>query len=198
MRGAGLFLAGFALCATACAPKGSTVVVLLPDADATVGRAGVGNKAGAVDLDEANEGARVRRNQRPTVFTLTAADVRQTFGEALAALPPAPRRFVLNFRFESDELTDEAKAQVPRVLALVRERPFADVVVTGHTDTMGTPQANFDLGLKRANVVRNLLISAGLDTSQIQVTSLGESDLLVKTADESPEPRNRRVDIVVR
>jgi outer membrane protein OmpA-like peptidoglycan-associated protein len=198
VRPAGLVLAGLALCASACAAKGSAVVVLLPDQDKTVGRAGVENRAGAVDLDEKNEGARVRRNQRPTVFTLTDAEIQQMFGDALAALPPPPRRFVLNFRFESDELTDEARAFVPDILELVRKQPFADVVVTGHTDTMGTARANFDLGLKRAMTVRNLLISAGLDASQIQVSSLGETDLLVRTSDETPEPRNRRVDIVVR
>ena len=198
MRAAGLLLIGLTICGSACAKKGAAVVVLLPDFEKTVGRAGVENKAGAVDLDDANEGARVRKNQRPTVFTMTDAEVQQMFGDALAALPPPPRRFVLNFRFESDELTDEARALVPGILALVRERPFADIMVTGHTDTMGTSRANFDLGLKRAAMVRNLLISAGLEASQIQATSLGETDLFVRTPDETPEPRNRRVDIVVR
>ena len=198
VRAAGLLLAGLALCAGACAAKGSAVVVLLPDSDKTVGRAGVENKAGAVDLDDANEGARVRKGQRPTVFQLADAEVQQMFAEAIAALPPAPRRFALNFRFESDELTDEARALVPDILALMRQRPAADVVVTGHTDTMGTARANFELGLKRATMVRNLLISAGLDAAQIQVSSLGETDPFVRTPDDTPEPRNRRVDIVVR
>jgi outer membrane protein OmpA-like peptidoglycan-associated protein len=197
VRAAGLLL-GLAVCASACAAKGSAVVILLPDPDKTVGRADVANKAGAVDLDAANEGARVRKNQRPSLFTISDAEMQQMFGDALAALPPAPQRFVLNFRFESDELTDDARALVPDILALMRQRPVADVVVTGHTDTMGTVRANFELGLKRAMMVRNLLISAGLDAAQIQVTSLGETDLLVRTSDETPEPRNRRVDIVVR
>jgi outer membrane protein OmpA-like peptidoglycan-associated protein len=52
--------------------------------------------------------------------------------------------------------------------------------------------------LKRATSVRNLLTEAGLDASTIDVTSLGEADLLVKTPDETPEPRNRRVEIAVR
>jgi outer membrane protein OmpA-like peptidoglycan-associated protein len=198
VRAAAVLVAALGLCASACAAKGSAVVVLLPDPDKTVGRAGVENKAGSVDLDDANEGARVRKNQRPTVFRLGDAEVQQMFAEALAALPPDPRRFALNFRFESDELTDEARALVPDILALMRQRPAADVVVTGHTDTMGTARANFDLGLKRAMMVRNLLISAGLDAAQIQVSSLGETDLFVRTPDETPEPRNRRVDIVVR
>ena len=39
---------------------------------------------------------------------------------------------------------------------------------------------------------------AGLDASTMDVTSLGEADLLIKTPDETPEPRNRRVEIAVR
>jgi outer membrane protein OmpA-like peptidoglycan-associated protein len=70
--------------------------------------------------------------------------------------------------------------------------------VIGHTDTMGTQTANYTLGLKRAMMVRNLLVAAGLDSSTIDVTSVGELDPLIKTPDETPEPRNRRVDISVR
>jgi outer membrane protein OmpA-like peptidoglycan-associated protein len=47
-------------------------------------------------------------------------------------------------------------------------------------------------------VVRNFLVDAGLNGSNIDVTSVGELDLFVKTPDETPEPRNRRVDISVR
>ena len=63
---------------------------------------------------------------------------------------------------------------------------------------MGTQQANYGLGLKRAMTVRNLLVASGLNGSTIEVTSVGELDPLVKTPDETPEPRNRRVDISVR
>ena len=63
---------------------------------------------------------------------------------------------------------------------------------------MGTQQANYGLGLKRAMMVRNLLVDAGLNSSTIDVTSVGELDPLIKTPDETPEPRNRRVDIAVR
>ena len=137
-------------------------------------------------------------DRRPTVGKLSKADVKNIFGDALSALPPPSRRFTLFFRFESDELTDESRALVPEILKTVKEHSVPDVVVVGHTDTMGTQQANFDLGLKRAIMVRTLLVEAGLDVSTIDVTSHGELDLLVKTADETAEPRNRRVDISVR
>jgi outer membrane protein OmpA-like peptidoglycan-associated protein len=113
-------------------------------------------------------------------------------------LPPAPQRFTLLFRFESDELTDQSQALIPQVLAAVKEHAVQDVIVIGHTDTMGTQQANYSLGLKRAMMVRNLLVSSGLNVASIEVTSVGELDPLVKTPDDTPEPRNRRVEIAVR
>jgi outer membrane protein OmpA-like peptidoglycan-associated protein len=63
---------------------------------------------------------------------------------------------------------------------------------------MGTPPANVELGLKRAMMVRALLVDAGLAPATIEVTSHGEGDLLVRTADDVPEPRNRRVEISVK
>jgi outer membrane protein OmpA-like peptidoglycan-associated protein len=193
----------------ACGPKhpdlstpsgsGRALVVLLPDADGSVGRANVSNRSGSADLAAARDATQVTANKAPgRVSTLSGQDVNQIFGDALSALPPAPKHFVLYFRFESDELTDESRALVSDIQKAVKERASPDIIVVGHTDTMGTPLANFDLGLKRATSVRHLLTEAGLDPSTIDVTSLGEADLLIKTPDETPEPRNRRVEIAVR
>ena len=193
--------------AAACGPKpiagpqrpGRDLIVLLPDTDTkSTGAAGVSNTFGSVDLDEAREAAMVTPNGPPMLTKVSEEDVQRMFGDALSALPPPPRRFTLFFRFESDELTEQSQALIPQILAVVNEHVVQDVVVIGHTDTMGTQQANYGLGLKRAMMVRNLLVSAGLSGSTIEVTSVGELDPLVKTPDESPEPRNRRVEIAVR
>jgi outer membrane protein OmpA-like peptidoglycan-associated protein len=195
-----LLVSALSLWLGACASKPRAIVVLLPEQDdGTVGRAAVENDAGSVDLEAARDSTRVRTSRRPgAVTTMSEAEVQRIFGAALAALPPSPRRFVLNFRFQSAELTEDSRALVTQVLEAVRARPLATVAVTGHTDTMGTPRANHALGLKRAAAVRKLLVAAGLDPARIEVSSLGESDLLVSTKDEAPEPRNRRVDITVR
>ncbi len=129
---------------------------------------------------------------------MSEEEVQQVFGDALSALPPAPVHFTLYFKFESDELTDESRALLPQILTTVKDRAFPEVLVVGHTDTMGTPRANIDLGLIRANSVRTILVQVGLDPATVEVRSHGESDLLVKTPDETPEPRNRRVEISVR
>lgn len=193
---------------TACGPMhlhlwgrapGRALVVLLPDADGSVGRASVSNRSGSADLAAAGDATQATANRPPgAVSTLSDQEVNRIFGEALSALPVAAKHFVLYFRFESDELTDQSRALVLDIQKEVKERATPDIIVVGHTDTMGTPPANFELGLKRATSVRDLLTQAGLDASTINVTSLGEADLLIKTPDETPEPRNRRVEIAVR
>jgi outer membrane protein OmpA-like peptidoglycan-associated protein len=201
-----LGLAAAAAFAAACGPKNvagpirpdGALIVLLPDEDGSTGRASVSNPAGSADLTAPRNASNVAPNQRPDVITMSEADVKRLFGDALAALPPAPQGFTLYFRFESDELTEESKALVPKILATVKGRSAPEVVVVGHTDTMGTPSANFALGLKRAVAVRELLVASGLDAATVEATSLGESFLLIQTPNDTPEPRNRRVEIAVK
>jgi outer membrane protein OmpA-like peptidoglycan-associated protein len=182
------------------AQPGQTLVALLPDpGDGNVGRAVVSNSAGSSDLASARESTTVSPNQPPAPVTiLSEADVTRLFGDALSTLPLAAQHFILYFRFESEELTDESRALLPQILQAVRDRPFPDVAVVGHTDTTGTRAGNYELGLRRANTIRGRLVAAGIDSSLIEVTSHGEGDLLVNTADEVLEPRNRRVEITVR
>jgi outer membrane protein OmpA-like peptidoglycan-associated protein len=137
--------------------------------------------------------------QAPTpAAIMDAADVGTIFGEALSSLPSPPQFFVLHFRFESDELTEESRVLLPKVLQAVAAHAAPEVNVVGHTDTTGDPKSNFELGLNRANAVRKLLVGVGVDVLLIDVTSHGEADPLIRTADETQEPRNRRVEIAVR
>jgi len=185
-------------------PKTATLVVLLPDPEGgTTGRATASSKTStkpaSVELAKPRESTLVALNRSPTRVTVLSEDeVKRQFGDILSALPPASQHFILYFRFESDELTAESRALVPDILRTVKERPVPEVVVTGHTDTTGTPASNFELGMKRATMVRALLAEAGLDPASVEVTSHGEAVLLVRTADETYEPRNRRVEITIR
>jgi outer membrane protein OmpA-like peptidoglycan-associated protein len=182
------------------APASRTLVVLLPDPDRRPeGSARVSNPSGAAGLAADRDSTEVPLNQPPTApRAFDAADVQRVFGDALAALPPPPRRFVLFFQFDSDELTEEARALVPEILRVVSDRPVPEVDVVGHTDTTGATEGNYQLGMKRAATVRALLLKAGLDESLIDMKSHGEADPLVHTPDNTYERRNRRVEVAVR
>jgi len=193
--------------ALACGPRrvagpsrDRELIVLLPDPDGGLaGRAVVTSASAAVDLAGEREATQVVGNGPPTpAAAIDDARIQQVFGDALSALPPAPKFFNLYFQFDSDELTAGTRSLLPEILRLVKERPVPDVVAIGHTDTTGSAASNFQLGLRRATRVRDLLVEAGLDAALIAVTSAGEAEPLVRTPDETPEPRNRRVEIAVR
>jgi outer membrane protein OmpA-like peptidoglycan-associated protein len=177
-----------------------TTIVLLPDPESGVtGRIRITDEFGSLDVSTPRAATRVTANAAPgPITTMSDADVKAVFGRVLAALPPASRHFTLHFRFESDALTAESTALVPEILETVKGLAVPEVIVVGHTDTMGDASANLALGRKRAKTVSDILVKAGLAPTTIEVTSHGEGDLLVKTADNTAEPRNRRVEITVR
>lgn len=173
--------------------------MLLPDSDGSIGGATVSNTSGAVNLSGERDSTVISPNLPPGPVTrLSQAEVERLFADAITALPLPPLHFTLYFQFDSDELTEASRALLPKIRQSVRARPVPDVVAIGHTDRTGAPAGNVELGLKRADRARALLVAAGLDPSSIQVTSHGETDPLVQTADGVPEPRNRRVEISVR
>ncbi len=62
----------------------------------------------------------------------------------------------------------------------------------------GTGSYNFVLSQHRADTVRNYMIAHGVDPRAIGIRALGKTDPAVRTADGVREPRNRRVEIVIR
>lgn len=174
------------------------VLATHPEGDA-LGDATVTTPQGSVPLTRANEGVRVRLGAAPsTPAILPAADIQRIFGDALAALPPAAVRYLLYFESGSDTLTPDSKALVAGILATVQARTRPDVSIIGHTDTTGTAPANVALGVRRASLVRDLLLAAGLEGELVEVASHGESNPVVPTPDNTAEARNRRVEVTVR
>lgn len=69
--------------------------------------------------------------------------------------------------------------------------------IEGHTDSVGDAASNQMLSERRAAAVREYLVRRwGVSPERLQAIGLGESQLLVPTPDETPNPRNRRVQVV--
>jgi outer membrane protein OmpA-like peptidoglycan-associated protein len=105
---------------------------------------------------------------------------------------------VLYFVTGLDELTDESKAELKRLLAEMRRRPQSDVLLIGHTDRVGSEASNDALSLQRAERVKAELLSLGIAESRLRLSGRGEREPIVPTADGVEEPRNRRVEVNVR
>lgn len=201
------FLAA-ALVTAACAPKAVTpppppradLIVLAADPeDGSVGAVTVASPQGSVELASADQGTRVVAGQAPAApAPVAAADLQRIFGEAMSARPLPPRDFLLYFESGGDTLTAASQSLASEIVEFVRQRPAPDVSVIGHSDTTGEADANFELGMRRAALIRDLLVKIGLDPSQVDVASHGEADLLVTTPDNTPEEKNRRVEVTVR
>ena len=134
--------------------------------------------------------------QSPSI--LDASQVREMFGDTIDALPGSPTSFTLYFLEGKDELTEESQAQLEGVFAELKTRPLPDIVVIGHTDTVGALDFNDKLSRARADRMRELLIERGLPAARIQAAGRGKRELLIPTDDNVSEPRNRRVEINVR
>ena len=120
------------------------------------------------------------------------------FRRAIAAQPILPHHFRLYFILGSPELTPESKIAYRAVFDDTKQRPVYEIEVIGFTDTLGDLTYNQALSLRRAAAIRDTLVRDGLDRQAISIAGRGEHDLLVPTADQTPEPRNRRVEITVR
>ena len=130
--------------------------------------------------------------------TLDGPQLRAMFADTLDALPGVATSFTLYFEEGKDELTPESQQQMEAVLAELQRRPLPDIMVIGHTDTVGTLEFNDQLSRARADRMRELLIERGLPAERIVAAGRGKRELLVPTDDNISEPRNRRVEINVR
>jgi len=184
---------------TAPAAK-QNVFALLPDPEGKPGGIVVKNQAGAQDLSQPYQAVRVERpDVSPSApFALDQPEVRRLFGAALDVLPAPEVAFILYFDEDRDVLTPESTARIPSILNAIRERSSTAITVTGHTDTMASPQYNYQLGMRRAQGVAGILIGAGVATSDLFVASHGDADLAVPTGRGVAELRNRRVEVIVR
>ena len=178
----------------------ASAVVLLPDADGSVGAIEVSNAGVTQTLSEANQGSELKGpGEAPgETFTARQEDIDRIFGRAMAAVPAPVVRLILYFKTGGTELTDESRRKLPELLEILKRRVAPEVDVVGHTDRVGSNAFNVRLSRKRAELVRDQVIAIGVEPSQVRATSHGEINPLVPTADEVPEPRNRRVEIVVR
>jgi outer membrane protein OmpA-like peptidoglycan-associated protein len=179
---------------------GVSVVVLPSQFDGHVGAVVIHPLDGgdAVLVDKPYVAANLRDAKTVRLSPVDRNSVDQSFGKTLIALPAQPRSFLVYFVEGTDELNPDARRAIDGVVAEIAKRPAPEIAVIGHTDFTGTDQYNDTLSLQRAGRVKDLLVRRGIPAKMIQTAGRGKRDPLVKTPRDVVEPKNRRVEIIVR
>lgn len=178
---------------------GQTSVALLPEENGHVGKVAVA-AGGVTQLLDAPRQSTVfdTKDGTPAApVVLTEAKVQETWGAALAALPPVPLHYLLYFESGTATLTAESAALLPKIRTDLAGRPFPHLEITGHADATGSDALNLALSRERAEAVAKTLRDGDLAQASLAISSHGKRNPLIPTADGVAEPRNRRVTVTV-
>jgi outer membrane protein OmpA-like peptidoglycan-associated protein len=106
--------------------------------------------------------------------------------------PPPVKTFIVFFDFDKSNLTAEAQQVVQQAVRTAMTSGMVRVVVTGHTDTVGSQRYNQALSVRRANSVKAEMVREGLNANDIMTVGRSFNDPLVPTGPGVREPQNRR------
>jgi len=114
--------------------------------------------------------------------------------------PPAPKKIELSadayFDFNKATLKPAGKEKIDaEVVAPMKEHPNLRALVEGHTDSIGSDAYNQRLSERRANAVRDYMVSRGIDAQRIMTKGWGKSKPIASNKTKEGRARNRRVEI---
>jgi OmpA-OmpF porin, OOP family len=175
-------------------------MVLLPNAEGQTGLMTVRTLGGSQTIDRAYLATEITSPDAapspPAEMSLET--VQRVFGAALSALPDSAVHIILYFKEASSVLIPESTAIIPKIVSVIKQRQSSDISVVGHADRVGPESFNLNLSRERAESVQRLLTDAGIPDEHLNVHFYGEKVLLIPTSDGVAEPRNRRVEVVIR
>ena len=101
---------------------------------------------------------------------------------------------IIYFDFDKYNLSNVSKNKIKSFI-IKNGSQINEYLVIGHTDTKGSKNYNLSLSIKRAEVVKEILIDYGIKSSSIKILGRGEETLAIQTPDDTKQPANRRVEI---
>jgi outer membrane protein OmpA-like peptidoglycan-associated protein len=101
------------------------------------------------------------------------------------------------FDFDKDDLRPESRSSLKRLISFMNNNPSLKILISGHTDNVGSGSYNKDLSLRRAERVKAFLISNAISEERLSTIGLGSSKPVV--GNDSPENRalNRRITVKI-
>jgi outer membrane protein OmpA-like peptidoglycan-associated protein len=158
--------------------------------------------SGAIQSAAAQTAQQLTNALKPTgTLTDTTRGIKMLPGTASNAAPAAPpsARLAVEFATGSAALTPQATASLNQLGIALTSPALAAYrfKIIGHTDTTGDPAVNQSLSTQRATAVEAYLEDKfNIEPTRLTAIGVGESNLAVPTPPNTPEPRNRLVQIV--
>lgn len=101
------------------------------------------------------------------------------------------------FDFDRSDIRPEMRSILQRNAEWLRRHPRVKVVIEGHCDERGTEEYNMALGQRRAETVKNYLVSLGVSPSRLSTISYGEERPADPGHDEAAWAKNRRAEFTI-
>jgi OOP family OmpA-OmpF porin len=101
------------------------------------------------------------------------------------------------FDFDKSDLKPESKAKLDDLAGKVKAINLEVVIAVGHADSIGTDEYNQKLSVRRAESVKNYLVSKGLEKNRVYTEGKGEKQPVADNRTSAGRAKNRRVEIEV-
>ena len=103
----------------------------------------------------------------------------------------------INFAFDSAKLDKASETIIDRAVQNLKRNPQMSVLIEGHTDSVGPEDYNMGLSVRRAQAVKDYIISQGIAKERLSKKGFGESQPLESNDTKEGRTQNRRVEFVV-
>jgi outer membrane protein OmpA-like peptidoglycan-associated protein len=146
----------------------------------------VGGAAGAIIGHQMDQQAKeLQQNIPGATVTRVGEGIVVTFASGLL------------YDFDSDIVRAEAAQNLSSLAASLGKYPNTDLLIVGHTDSVGTDQYNQGLSERRARAASNYLIGQGVNAGRLQAVGRGETEPIAENNTDPGRQLNRRVEVAI-
>ncbi|MGH7509560.1 MAG: OmpA family protein [Gemmatimonadales bacterium] len=148
--------------------------------------AAVGGAAGAIIGDQMDrQAAELKQNIKGARVERVGEGIQVTFESGLL------------YDFDSDVVKPEARANLRELVVSLQKYPGSDLLILGHTDSVGAAEYNKDLSVRRADAAGEYIISQGVSRARVGTGGLGEEEPVASNDTDAGRRQNRRVEVAI-
>ena len=186
-------------------PVDATLSLVSLTNDSTLYRFNADGKTGTFTMiypDKTVSGLYVeKKGYLPKIFNVERDNIKNVKDLKVELVPVASgEEFVFEnvfFEFDKYDLKNESISSLKRLVKFLGENPNVNILITGHTDNVGSARYNQNLSLQRAQSVQQYLMDQGFHEGRVLVEGKGDNQPMVKNDSPDNQAMNRRITIKI-